>query len=336
MEPKYTKYVLGRVNSQSYQSSFKSVIPELSCSTENWRFFYLNMFVYNLKNSFAERKSFITIFTLKLCSLKALDGYVMEWDTESFNFTNDFYIGHEGTVNGITDEQNCIAVVCNDGSTSLVDRRFGKIVTLETAKRKSRHCCFCQNKLAIGYDDGIIKFWDIVSQKWGDSIEQHREAITSMSSRKNEIMSSSLEGSVAVWNVEKNEERYHFKLDKPINSCKYVPNGKMILLSTSNGDAFFYKLENNSKSSYFHGFSKNVDCVPFDFLTDTREGQFLKKFIVSSDENRNINFWSVETMKCVATIDTLDSPVTALSCHPTQMILITGGNISDTSIKLWK
>ncbi|EMD48734.1 WD repeatcontaining protein [Entamoeba histolytica KU27] len=323
MEPEYTKYILGKVNSQQYQSNYNSIPPHLTIKKECYAHSDLitSLLFYQSGNSFIST---------------SMDGYVMDWDTESFDFKNDYYIGHTGLIYGTTDENNYVAVICADGSVSLIDKRSGKYICIETPRRKATKCCFCQNDLVIGYNDGIIKCWNIAQQKFGDTIEQHHKSITSLSSKKNEIMSASTEGTVGIWDVIKKEKRYTFSLDKSIMNCKYVPNGKMLLLLMETGDAFFYKLENNSKSQYFYGFNKINQNSPFDFLTDTREGQFLKKFIVNSDGINSINFWSVETMKCIQSIPTDDITITALSCHPTEMFFITGGDLSDTSIKLWK
>ena len=58
----------------------------------------------------------------------------------------------------------------------------------------------------------------------------------------------------------------------------------MVLLTTMQGDSYFYKIENNTKSQHFHNFTKCDEVVPFDFLTDTRGKQKLKKFVeVGSD-----------------------------------------------------
>ena len=156
-----------------------------------------------------------------------------------------------------------------------------------------------------------------------------------MSCKRNEILSSSIDGTIGIYDVAKKEERYLIDLNKPITNCKYVPNGKMLLVSIEDGDAFFYKLENGSKSQHFYQFNKSMRNSPFDFLTDTREGQFMKKFVVNAGGDA-INFWSVETMKCIKRLETNNIPITALACHPTEMFLITGGDLSDTSIKLWK
>jgi WD40 repeat protein len=61
----------------------------------------------------------------------------------------------------------------------------------------------------------------------------------------------------------------------------------------------------------------------------------MKKYIINAGK-QTINFWSVETMKCIQKLSTNNIPITALACHPTQMCMITGGDLSDTSIKLWK
>ena len=51
------------------------------------------------------------------------------------------------------------------------------------------------------------------------------------------------------------------------------------------GDSYFYKIENNTKSQHFHNFTKCDEVVPFDFLTDTRGKQKLKKFVVVGSDS---------------------------------------------------
>ncbi|KAL7720945.1 WD repeat-containing protein [Entamoeba marina] len=323
MEDVLSKYVLGRINSQSFQSNYISMAPKFNVKNE--QFCHTDTITSLFFNN--DGTSFLST---------SLDGYVMEWDTESFDFTNAYYVGHDGVLYGASNEDNLLCVVCSDGGVNLIDKRGMETIFIETPCKRACKCCFTPKELVIGYTDGTIKFWNIGSQKWGDTIDQHKQQITSLSyHKKGEVMSSSLDGNASVWDIKRKEIKYTFHSDKPIGNCKYVPNGKMLLLSTINGDAFFYKLENNSKSQHFQGFSHSKSIIPFDFLTDTREGQGLKKFIVGGSPSNCINLWSVESMKCVQTIQSLDGPVTALSCHPTEMMFITGGNLTDTSIKLW-
>lgn len=109
----------------------------------------------------------------------------------------------------------------------------------------------------------------------------------------------------------------------------------MVLLTTMQGDSYFYKIENNTKSQHFHNFTKCDEVVPFDFLTDTRGKQKLKRFVVVGSDSEEIKIWSVETMECVETIKSEEGNIVSLACHPNEMKFITGGDQYDTSIKLW-
>lgn len=219
---------------------------------------------------------------------------------------------------------------------------------MEAPKRKATRCCFCDGRLVVGFDDGLIKFWDVRVEKWDETIDQHQQEITALCHQNGDVMSASRDGIITVWDTHQGVEKCRYNIGKPMfvasavllltrrECCRYVPNGKMILVTLCDGDAFFLRTDNCTHSQHFHNFTNGVTETPFDFITDTREGHYKRKFVVSSDCSGSVNMWSVETMKCASSMPTASAHMTALACHPTEMLLITGGDISDTSIRLWK
>ena len=53
----------------------------------------------------------------------SLDGYLMDWDMEMFDFRNDFHINNNGLLWGTTDNENLFATVNKDGTVSLIEKR---------------------------------------------------------------------------------------------------------------------------------------------------------------------------------------------------------------------
>ena len=90
-----------------------------------------------------------------------------------------------------------------------------KPLTIELFNEHATTCCFTPKDLVVGYDSGIIKFWSIENQKWYLTVDNHTTSITSLTyHKKGEIVSSSMDGIISVWDVNRNEQKYIITQDK--------------------------------------------------------------------------------------------------------------------------
>ena len=110
MEVEYTKYLLGRVNSQQYQTKYNNTPPTLEITKEccSHSDTVTSLMFYQNGNSFLST---------------SMDGYLMDWDTQIFDFRNDYHINNNGLLWGTTDDENFFASVNMDGSVSLIEKR---------------------------------------------------------------------------------------------------------------------------------------------------------------------------------------------------------------------
>ena len=105
-----SKYILGRINTQQSESKMEIVPPKFSVKKE--RCCHTNTVTSLHFNN--DGSKFLST---------SLDGYVIDWDTESFDFEHAYQIGHDGIKYGITNEDNLISTINQDGSISIVDKR---------------------------------------------------------------------------------------------------------------------------------------------------------------------------------------------------------------------
>lgn len=92
-----------------------------------------------------------------------------------------------------------------------------KQLTIELFNEHATTCCFTPKDLVVGFDSGIIKFWSIENQKWYLTVDNHTTSITSLTyHKKGEIVSSSMDGIISVWDVNRNEQKYIISQDNPM------------------------------------------------------------------------------------------------------------------------
>ena len=92
-----------------------------------------------------------------------------------------------------------------------------KQLTIELFNEHTTTCCFTPKDLVVGFDSGIIKFWSIENQEWYLTVDNHTTSITSLTyHKKGEIVSSSMDGIISVWDVNRNEQKYIISQDNPM------------------------------------------------------------------------------------------------------------------------
>ncbi len=139
------------------------------------------------------------------------------------------------------------------GDSIVVATESGPLLLFPRDKRRFSHMLSVQSRarhlqwlgpslLAAGYDDGQVRFFDVSTGKLVRSIVAHRDRITDLSIVDDGklVLTASLDGSAALWEVPSGKLRLRFDADgQPLRAARLLH--ERVFLSTAGGDLFVLK-----------------------------------------------------------------------------------------------
>ncbi|KAF9430483.1 hypothetical protein BGZ76_000820, partial [Entomortierella beljakovae] len=165
-----------------------------------------------------------------------------------------------------TKDGKLCAVGLENGSVSIYDTsNWEKILTLKAQVFAVNSLAFSNNgsRLIVGYNGRYLKLWDIEADKllfsYKHDAQDGHVTDVKYSPKDNQVASSSMDGTVRLWEVETDNCKYVFRGHTGlVKSIAYSPDGKFI---ASGGNDKTVRIWNTITGKHYKTFSNHTDRV---------------------------------------------------------------------------
>lgn len=146
---------------------------------------------------------------------------------------------------GVNADESLVAIGSRDGTVLIADTRRGDVVTSIAREPGTLLTCLAfvgaGEHLAVGYDDGSSRLWNLVTSAWSPERLVHPgpvSAITPLGTRH--FLSGSEDGSVGLWRLPDREHvvelRGHLLLAAPVTCLAARALAEPVVVGTMSGD----------------------------------------------------------------------------------------------------
>lgn len=191
-------------------------------------------------------------------------------------------------------------VICEIGVT--VAEEAADRITFRLISRKCLLSARCSSwshdggKLAVGYDSGEIRIWDIKKKCCEKIMEGHEDSIKCVAWSPDDgyLVSGADDFSVRVWEVSTGKNvRSHRKHTGPVNSILWL-NNHCIISGSDDKTLRIWDYESDKFSQPLKGHTKRIYSIAV-----SPDGTFA----VSGGNDKKICLWDISGRKCIQTID---------------------------------
>lgn len=181
--------------------------------------------------------------------------------------------------------------------------------------------------LAVGERRGLVTIVDVDTQEVVAKLEHHQRPVFDIIAfaDKPELILSSEDGSVSVWNLRDYSLLYHFSVSaETVRTIAISPDEKTVVFGTKNG-----KLKLYDASEYSFQTEIAAHTLPVTSLCFSPDGQYL----LSGGRDAQLQVYRVADFSLANSFTPHMFTVYAIAYHPTLPIFATGSR--DKSIKIW-
>lgn len=181
--------------------------------------------------------------------------------------------------------------------------------------------------LAIGTRNGLVEVVDIATQRVVATLAHHRHPVFDIKSfhTKPELMVSSEDGTVSVWDINEFSLLYHFNVAKQtVRTMAISKDERWVVFGTKEGKV---KLYNASDYSFAEELASHA--MPVTSLCFSPDGRYL----LSGGRDAQLNVLDADNFSQVTTFTPHLFTVYAIKYHPSLQIFATASR--DKSIKIW-
>ena len=181
--------------------------------------------------------------------------------------------------------------------------------------------------LAMGTDEGTVKYWDIEAEKvlWTLKAQQTPIWSLALSPQGDRLATGSDDGQAIVWDVKTQKEHRSFSIGGGVRSVAFDPDGKKLLTGGRNGSVTVWDLRSGEKSLETLGHTGLVLAVAF-----APDG----KTLASAGGDRTIKLWDAESGQEKLTLREHQAGVYGIAFSPDGRFLVSGG--WDKTVRLWE
>ena len=201
-----------------------------------------NMIGYDLNGHSGEIKSLIFSFDGRYLYSASLDGKVLKWDLSTRTSTDISTGMMKVTSIDMSSDNKYIAGISNEGRVMLWNPEItSDNFRIESPGKTVQSIRFKPGEklLAIGYTDGYLELWDILSRKKITELKAHASAVSDIrfNSKLSQIATAAGDGSLKLWDSEEltslpvsfNDD------DGLVVEIEFSPDGQVIVSGTTGG-----------------------------------------------------------------------------------------------------
>uniref|UniRef100_A0A0D3FNH0 WDR5-like beta-propeller domain-containing protein n=1 Tax=Oryza barthii TaxID=65489 RepID=A0A0D3FNH0_9ORYZ len=222
------------------------------------------------------------------------------------------------------------------------------------------------NMLASGSFDETVRVWEVRSGRCLRVLPAHSEPVTSVDFNRDGamIVSGSYDGLCRIWDSATGHCIKTLIDDEspPVSFAKFSPNGKFVLAATLDSKLYIRsfqqsyqppsmletilgtisqkigvglsarRLWNFSAGKFLKTYTGHVNtkyCIPAAFSITNG------KYIVSGSEDKCVYIWDLQSRKILQKLEGHTDTVIAVSCHPNENMIASGGLDGDKTVKVW-
>jgi len=186
---------------------------------------------------------------------------------------------------------------------------------------------YFNNQLFIGERSGAFSVYDFNEQKVIARINAHTKPIFNIQTvkRKNELLTTGEDGSVAVWSLKDFSEIYRFQVAyDTVRAIAISPDETEVAFGCKDHLIKIYNLADYSIKQNLEGHSLPVTSLAY---------HPTGKYLISGSRDAQVKIWSLPTHEPLQTIPAHMFTVYDIAFHPTLPYFATSSQ--DKSIKLW-
>jgi len=183
------------------------------------------------------------------------------------------------------------------------------------------------NQLFIGERSGAFSVFDFIKQEVVARINAHVKPIFGMATiaHKNELLTSSEDGAVAIWSLKDFKELYRLPISHDTVRCIAVsPEEKEVAFGCKDGSIHIYNVEDYSLTHRLSGHKLGITSLAYH-----PKGRYL----ISGSRDAQLNIWDLPSYALIKTIPAHMFGIYDIAFHPTLPYFATASQ--DKSIKLW-
>jgi serine/threonine protein kinase len=181
--------------------------------------------------------------------------------------------------------------------------------------------------LAMGNDDGTVKFWDIAAEKVVWTLNAHKGPIwtLALSPRGDYLATGSDDGHAIIWDLKTQKQVHALANPGGMRAVAFDPEGKKLLTGDRNGSVKVWDVNSGKELPVrITGHSGLVVAVAY-----APDG----KTMASASSDKTIKIWDATTGGLTLTLTGHQSGVYAIAFSPAGRYLASGG--WDQTVRLW-
>jgi hypothetical protein len=181
--------------------------------------------------------------------------------------------------------------------------------------------------LAMGTDEGTVKYWDIDAGNVVWTLKAHKTPVwaLALSPQGDRLATGSDDGHAIVWDVKTQKESGTFSSGAGVRAVAFDPEGKRLLTGARNGTVTVWDVRSGEKHKEIVGHSGLVVAVAF-----APDG----KTLASAGGDKTIKLWDAGSGQEKLTLQGHQAGVYGIAFSPDGRYLVSGG--WDKTVRLWE
>jgi WD40 repeat protein len=182
--------------------------------------------------------------------------------------------------------------------------------------------------LAMGNDDGTVKYWDIAAEKVLWTLSAHKPPVwtLALSPRGDFLATGSDDGHAVIWDVKTQKQVHVLASAGGVRAVAFDPEGEKLLTGGRDGAVKVWEVRTGAKLSEIPGHSGSGSVVAVAFAPDG-------KTMATASGDKTIKIWDSVTGTPKLTLAGHERGVYGISFAPSSRHLVSGG--WDRTVRLW-
>ncbi len=179
--------------------------------------------------------------------------------------------------------------------------------------------------LAMGNNDGTVKFWDIAEEKLNWSLDAHKDTIWALALSPNYLATGSDDGPAKIWDLHTRNEIHELSGAGAARALAFDADGKRLLLGTRGGSVTVWDAVAGKEIFRTEGHSGPVVAVAF-----APDG----KTMATASGDKTVKIWDLSSPKAKMTLQGHQAGVYGIAVSPDGKYLVSGS--WDKTVRLWE